>query len=463
LETVSVVIEGYVRMKNNRVIIQNGRVVDPANNLDGICDILVEEGKISRIAQNIKADDVRAIDATEKIVMPGIVDMHVHLREPGREDKETVTSGTKAGLKGGVTTMLAMPNTEPAMDCPENIALLKNIIKKSAHSQVLIAGTITQGRLGKDLVDIAELKKTGVVAISDDGASVDSEALILRALKEASEAKLLVIAHCEDKAVSLNGVVNLGIVSTRLGLRGIPKESEYKRVERDIQLAEKAKSRLHIAHVSCKESVVLIAQAKKKGIEITCETAPHYFTFSDEDVLSYDTNMKINPPLRGKEDIEAIKEGLKTGVIDAIASDHAPHTENEKDIEFERAEFGTMGLETELAAAITGLVDTGLLDWSDLVKKMALNPARILGIDKGILGVGANADIIIVDPHKEWVVEKSKIFSKSKNSAFLSRKLKGVVEYTIFNGKIVYKAHFPEENRNSFSRKSETVSSTNKL
>jgi dihydroorotase len=421
-----------------KILIKNGRVIDPSSNLDALRDLLVENGKISRVESDIKADADKIIDAKAMIVMPGIVDMHVHLREPGREDKETVESGTKAALKGGVTSVLAMPNTLPAIDSADNARLLKDIIKKTAAANVFIAGSITKGRQGKELTDIAQLKKEGVVAISDDGSSVDNKELMLEALKSAKEHKVLVVCHCEDKSLTNNGVINLGIVSTRLGLKGVSKESEYARVKRDIELAEKAGSCAHIAHLSCKESVELVAKAKKEGIKITAETAPHYFSLTEEAVLSYDTNMKVNPPLRTKEDVKAIRSGLADGTIDVIASDHAPHTENEKDIEFERAEFGVIGLETALAASVTELIQTGLLDWPGLVRKMALNPAKILGINKGTLCVGSDADIIVVSPDKEWLVQEDGFISKSKNSAFLGRRLKGVVEYTICSGKIVY-------------------------
>ncbi|MBL7210700.1 MAG: dihydroorotase, partial [Candidatus Omnitrophica bacterium] len=293
-------------------------------------------------------------------------------------------------------------------------------------------------RQGKALTDIVKLKKEGIVAISDDGASVDSDELMLRALKEAKKAGVLVICHCEDKKLSAHGAVNLGIVSTRMGLRGISKESEYKRVQRDVDLAKKSGSCVHIAHISCSESVEIIASAKKKRIKVTAETAPHYFSLAEEAVSGFDTNLKMNPPLRGDADVAAVRQGLADGTIDVIASDHAPHTENEKEIEFERAEFGVTGLETELAVCITELIRSGVLDWSGLVKKLALNPAGILGIDKGTLRAGADADLIVVNPDQEWVVQKERLVSKSKNSAFLGKRLNGVVEYTICGGKIVY-------------------------
>ncbi|MBM3250613.1 MAG: dihydroorotase [Candidatus Omnitrophica bacterium] len=422
-----------------KILIKNGRVIDPANNLDEACDILVENSRISKVARNIRNGADETIDATDKIVLPGIVDMHVHLREPGREDKETIASGTLAALAGGVTSLLAMPNTSPAMDSPENIQLLKNIIKNSAKADVFIAGAITRAREGKELAEIGRLRRAGAIAITDDGASVDADKLMLEALKRAKAEKLAVICHSEDKKLSAGGAVNLGLTSTRLGLRGISKESEYKRIERDINLAQRAQASIHIAHVSCKESVEIISRAKKKGIRVTCETAPHYFSLSEEAVAGFDTNAKMNPPLRAKIDVGAVKAGLKDGTIDAIASDHAPHTENEKEIEFERAEFGVIGLETELAVAITELVQTGILDWNSLVEKISLNPARILGLKKGTLSVGQDADIIVVSPEKEWVVKKEALLSKSRNSPFLGRTLKGVVEYTLCNGKVAYK------------------------
>jgi len=421
------------------LLIKNGFVVDPVNKIEAVIDILVAGGKVSMVAKGITAGADTIIDAKDKIVMPGIVDMHVHLREPGREDKETVASGTEAAAKGGVTSVLAMPNTLPAIDCAKNVNALKDIIKNSAKVDVFIAGAITIARSGKKLCDIGALKKQGAIAISDDGSSVDSGEIMLDAFSKANKENLIVICHSEDKALSGKGLVNLGFTSTRLGLRGISNESEYRRVDRDIKLAEKADARVHIAHVSCRESVDIIAKAKKKGVKVTAETAPHYFSLNEEALIDYNTNMKVNPPLRARGDVEAIRQGLKSGVIDAIASDHAPHTENEKDIEFEYAASGSIGLETELAVSITELVHAGLLGWSDLVKRVSASPAKILGLNKGSLGVGQDADITIVSPEKEWTVKGRDFVSRSKNSAFLGRRLKGAVEYTIYNGKVVYK------------------------
>lgn len=422
-----------------RVLLKQGHIIDPANKVDGILDILINEGKISKIGKDIKSAAEEVIDASGKIILPGLVDMHVHLREPGREDKETIASGTKAAAKGGITSVLAMPNTLRAIDSTENIQRLKEIIKKDALINVFICAAITKNREGRELTDLCALQKEGAIAISDDGSSVDSSELMSLALKQAQDNKMQVICHCEDNVLSNAGVVNAGFTSTKMGLKGISKESEYKRVQRDISLAEKTQAALHIAHISCQESVDLIRQAKKKGVNITCETSPHYLVLSEKDVWDFDTNKKMNPPLRGKEDVLAIGQGLKDGTIDVIASDHAPHTDNEKNIEFERAEFGVVGLETELSIAITELVHTGILSWAEIVKKMSFNPAKVLGLSKGDLGMGNDADLTVVNPDKEWVVERKLLVSKSKNSAFLGRRLKGVVEYTLCSGKIIYK------------------------
>jgi len=423
-----------------KVLIKGGRVIDPLNRKDEVLDILIDGANISKVTKNLIDKTENTIDAKGKIVLPGLIDMHVHLREPGREDKETIASGTQAAIHGGVTALLAMPNTEPAIDSPQQVRLLRQIIERDARADTFIAATITKSRLGEELTDIAALKKEGAIAITDDGSSVDNEKVMLKAFQIARQENILVVCHCEDKALSAKGVVNWGFTATRMGLRGIPKESEYQRVARDLKLAAQAKARVHIAHVSCRESVELIAEAKKKGLAVTAETAPHYFSLSEEAVLGFDTNTKMNPPLRGEEDLVTIKQGLRDGIIDAIACDHAPHTESEKDIEFERAEFGVIGLETSLAVAITYLINPGLITWIRLAELMSVAPAKILGIDKGTLSPGKSADIIIVSPDKEWVVQKNNCFSKSKNSPFLGKKLKGVIEYTIYKGQIVHKA-----------------------
>ena len=421
-----------------KILIRQGRVVDPANGTDEVRDLFIDKGVVAESAKEIKKGADTVIEASGKIILPGLIDMHVHLREPGREDKETVETGTRAALCGGVTTVLAMPNTDPAIDCVENVRRLSDIVKKSAAARVLISGAMTRGRRGEDAVAAEDLKKVGVVALTDDGASVDNIEVMRDVLLRAKEAGLLVICHCEDRTLSGRGVVNLGYMSTCLGLRGIPREAEFKRIERDIELGGMTGCPVHIAHVSCRESVDIIWRAKKKQIRITAETAPHYFSLSEEALANYDTNFKINPPLRTSEDVAAIRGGLKDGTIDCIASDHAPHTENEKEIEFERAAFGVVGLETQLAAATTELVEKRTLSWSQLAEKLCANPARILGCGRGHLKAGAPADIAIVDPAASWIVRGEDFASKSRNSAFLGRTLKGRVTHTIRDGHVVF-------------------------
>lgn len=422
------------------ILIKRGRVIDPANNVDEVLDCLVENGVIARVAKDIVSEASETIDATGSIVMPGLVDMHVHLREPGREDKETVLSGTKAALRGGVTSLLAMPNTTPAMDSPEALQLLKKITQKNGRVNVYLCGAMTRGRRGAEPTDIIALKKEGVVAVTDDGESVEDGAVMRQVLAQAAAAGIPAICHCEDKALSNQGVVNLGYMSTILGLRGISAESESKRVERDIALAEEAGAALHIAHVSVRAAVELIRKAKARGVKVTAECAPHHIALSEQALLGYDTNFKMSPPLRSQEDVASLIEALRDGTIDCIASDHAPHTEYEKEIEFDRAEFGVVGLETELSVCVSELIEKKHLGWSELASKFSLNPARILGIPRGTLSPGAAADIVVVDPDAEWQVSSAALVSKSKNSAFLGRTLKGVVLYTVVSGKLAYKA-----------------------
>ncbi|MFB3919978.1 MAG: dihydroorotase [Candidatus Velamenicoccus archaeovorus] len=420
------------------ILIKNGHLIGATTVVDGAADILVKDGVIAEIGKGIPEGTQKVIDASGKIVFPGLVDMHVHLREPGREDKETVATGTKAAVKGGVTSVLAMPNTTPAMDSPERLRMLQEIVRKTASSHVFAAAAITKGRAGTELTDFAALKAEGAVAVTDDGSSVDDDGLMEEAFRLAKKCGLLVICHCEDKRLSQKGVMSLGLMSTELGLRGIPKEAEYRRVERDLRLAAGVGCPVHIAHVSCLESVDLIAAAKKRGEPVTAETAPHYLIFTDEALETYDPNFKMNPPLRTKADRDALRQAVRDGVIDAVASDHAPHTESEKDIEFDHAEFGVTGLETECASLVSEFIASDQMTWMELARLLSSAPAKILGIDKGRLEAGRCADIVIIDPAREWVVTKAAFASKSNNSPFVGRKLKGAVECTICAGKIAY-------------------------
>lgn len=415
------------------VCIRNGRIVDPSQHMDQVGDLCIRDGVIVS-AGPVASRCEESFDASGLIVMPGIVDMHVHLREPGREDKETVDSGTRAALHGGVTSVLAMPNTLPAIDSVERVRMLSGIIEKTAHVQVYVCASMTKNRQGAEPVDIGALKAAGAVAVSDDGDSVDDERVMEDVLLRARKSGVVAVCHCEDKALSARGVVNRGFTSTRMGVRGISRESEYLRVERDIALAGKTGAAVHIAHVSCKESVAIVAHAKKSGIRVTAETAPHYISLSEEDVWAFDPCYKMNPPLRSRRDCEALREAVAAGVIDVIASDHAPHTENEKEIEFERAEFGVIGLETSLSVAITHLISSGILSWPVLVERLCWAPARILGVQKGTLSPGADADIALVDPEARRVYTKDAIVSQSRNSPFIGKPLQGHVVCTWYRG-----------------------------
>ena len=419
-----------------KYLIKNGRVIDPANKIDDILDILISDGKIEKTGKSL-SDKAELIDAKGMIVAPGLVDMHAHLREPGREDEETILTGTLAAIKGGFTSIACMPNTEPPLDNPAIIKSLKDIIKKDARANVFIIGAITEGRAGKRATDFHKMKKEGAVAVSDDGSSVDDEAVMSSALEQSKEEGLLIIEHCEDRKISGNGVMNHGFTATKLGLKGIPSESEYERVKRDIELAKKFSARIHIAHVSTKESVDIIRRAKKEGVRVTAETAPHYLALTQECCVTYDTNMKMNPPLRSKEDAEELKKGLKDGTIDVIATDHAPHTDSEKDVEFAFAPFGIIGLETALSLCAMELVEKKVLSWPELIIKMSVNPSSILGIDRGGLKKNSIADIVIIDPNKEYTYTKDSIMSRSKNSPFINWILKGKASKVFVGGKPV--------------------------
>lgn len=419
-----------------RYLIKGGRLVDPSGNIDEELDLLVAGGVIEKVGPDLSDDADSVMDATGKIIAPGLVDLHTHLREPGREDKETVASGTRSAIKGGFTSVACMPNTEPALDSAEVLKKLNKTISKEAAANVFIIGAITKGRAGKELTDFSALKGEGAKALSDDGSSVADKDLMLKALKEAKKEGLLIIEHCEDASISGQGVMSKGFIATKMGLRGIPREAEYKMIERDLELVKRAGGKLHVAHVSCAESVALIRKAKKSGVAVTAETCPHYLALTDECCVTYDTNTKMNPPLRSKEDVAALKAGLKDGTIDVIATDHAPHTDSEKDVEFDYAPFGVIGLETALSISIMELVAPGILTWVELIGKLSSNPSSILGIKRGSLKKGAVADLVIVDPAKEYIYSKEAIESRSKNSPFLNWRLKGKIETVLVGGKM---------------------------
>ena len=422
-----------------RILIKNGHVIDPANKRDGYFDVYIEDGKILEIEPELDYDgvDIEVIDASGKVVAPGLVDMHCHLREPGYEYKEDIESGTRAAAMGGFTSVACMPNTNPAVDNKAIVDYILDQAKNVGVVNVYPIGAITKGRKGEELAEIGEMKFAGVVAVSDDGKPVQNANVMRRALQYANMFVTPVISHCEEMSLVDGGAMNEGYMSTVLGLRGIPKSAEEVMVSRDVLLAEYLKVPVHIAHVSTIGSIETIRQAKRRGVQVTCETCPHYFTLTDEAVAGYDTSTKMNPPLRTADDVKAVKVGLRDGTIAAIATDHAPHVKDSKCVEYELAANGIIGFETALPLAVTYLVKEGILSLYELLERMCVHPANILGLNKGTLSVGKPADVIIFDPEEKITVDVSKFQSKSKNSPFDGYELFGSVYYTIVGGNVV--------------------------
>lgn len=449
------------------ILVKNGRIIDPSQGIDGIGDILIEGGKIVKIVRQMGSPEslrlsgaesdratvnkgkdnslknyrtaalphCRTIDATGLYVLPGLVDMHVHLREPGFEHKETIKTGTMAAVKGGITSVCCMPNTNPVND---NAVVTGFIVRKALEDgmcSVYPIGAITKGQKGEELAEFGMMIGAGCVAFSDDGMPVMNSLIMRRALEYSRMFGIPIISHCEDLNLSEGGVINEGGLSATLGLRGIPAVAEDVMVARDIMLAEFTGGKLHIAHVSTEGSVRLIRQAKERGVNVTAETCPHYFTITEDGVKGYNTNAKVNPPLRTQGDIEAIEEGLRDGTINVIATDHAPHHRDEKLREFDKAPSGISGFETSLSLSLR-LVHEGILSMSQLIEKMAFNPAKILGLNAGTLKTGSDADITIVDMDREFKVEPDKFISKGKNTPFEGWVLKGMPVITICKGKI---------------------------
>ncbi|MFZ0928191.1 MAG: dihydroorotase [Syntrophobacteraceae bacterium] len=435
-------------MKTNgnsaNLLLRNGRVIDPARELDSVVDILVENGIIAEMSAKVelgpeKLSQFEQIDASGKWIVPGLIDMHVHLREPGEEYKETISSGTQAAVAGGFTSVACMPNTYPVNDCA---AVTQYIIEKARDEgscRVFPVGAISRGIEGKNISEYGELRSAGVAAVSDDGRPVMNSLLMRRALEYAKTFDLLVISHCEDLDLSSAGLMNEGPVSTRLGMRGIPRAAEEIMVARDILLAELTGSRLHLAHISTAGSVALIREAKRRGVPVSAETAPHYFTLSEELISTFDPVYKVNPPLRRPEDIEAIKAGLGDGTIDVIASDHAPHSAVEKDLEFEYAANGIIGLESSLPL-ILRLIREGVLTPLEAIAKISRNPARILAIPFGTLRKGMAADLTIIDPEVKYTVDVNRFKSKSRNCPFAGMEVQGQAVMTLVGGKVVFAA-----------------------
>ncbi len=440
-----------------QLLITGGRVIDPASGVDDTLDVHVENGQILQVDRRIQASggrgpgknrkpasrdpysDPRVIDATGKIVVPGLIDMHVHLREPGREDEETIASGTTAAARGGFTSICCMANTEPVNDTASVTEYIVEQAKKAGRVNVFPIGCISKGQHGQELADIGDLVTAGCVGLSDDGKPVMNAELMRRAMEYATMFDVPLLPHCEDFSLSAGGVMHEGRVSTELGLKGISSAAEAVMVGRDILLVEYTGARLHICHVSTTESVRLLREAKARGVRVSGEATPHHLILTDEAVRGFNTNTKMNPPLRSTEDVAVLREALTDGTIEVIATDHAPHAISEKEMEYDYAPFGIIGLETALGLILTEFYHTRLLSLPMIVERMATNPARILKLKhKGTLTPGADADITIIDPDREWIVEEEELESKSNNSPFIGWKLKGRAMMTIVAGQVVW-------------------------
>ncbi len=421
-----------------KTLIRGGRLVDPKNSIDGRYDVLIDGTIVKEISKSIrKVDDgTRIIDASKRVVAPGLIDVHCHLREPGFEYKETIRTGTTAAARGGFTTLVCMANTNPVNDSRSITEFIVDRARAEGVCKVLPCGAVTKGLRSEELSEIGEMFEAGIVAISDDGRSVRGAGLMRKALEYAKIFRLPVISHCEDETLS-GGFVHEGRASLLTGLDGIPAIAEELIAARDIAIARYVDSPLHLTHVSTAGSVEIIERAKRTFRKITCDTCPHYFTLTDEATLTYDTNTKVNPPLRSQEDVSAIKEGLRKGTIDVIATDHAPHELTSKDVEFDLATFGISGFETALALSLT-LVREDILDLKGLLMKMTVNPAKLLGLTAGVLAEGAPADVIVFDPDTEWTVDRNSFASKGKNTPFHGMTLRGRNLFTMVDGKIVF-------------------------
>lgn len=425
-----------------KIVIKKGYVLDPSTNRDGIYDILIEDDKIVKVASDLEQADAQVIDAEGKYVMPGFIDLHVHLREPGFEYKETIKTGAKAAAKGGFTSICPMPNTNPVMDSPEKIKAFLEQAKTDSCVHILPIGAVTIGQNGDTLADIKGMKEAGAVAVSEDGKSVMDTKVYYEGMKEAKEAGIPVFAHCEDKMLVGNGVMNLGKKSEELGLEGISNAVEDVIAARDILMAKETGVQLHLCHCSTKDSVALVKLGKELGHAVTAEVCPHHFTMSDDEITEDDGRFKMNPPLRSREDVEALKQGLKENSMKVIATDHAPHGAEEKAQSMAKAPFGIVGLETAFALTVTELVETGCLTKMQLVEKMSTNPAKILGIEKGSLAEGKIADIVIADFEAVYKIDKEEFESKGKNTPFHGKEVKGRILKTIVAGNIVYERRY---------------------
>ncbi|NLZ04676.1 MAG: dihydroorotase [Phycisphaerae bacterium] len=427
----------------DHVLIKNGRVIDPANNLDEVCDVLILDGKIAEIGRfngAVAKSVERVIDATGKLVTPGLIDIHVHFREPGDEEEETIASGSAAAVAAGFTSVVCMPNTNPTIENETDIEYVHRKGRQARKTHVYAMGAITKKREGVELAEMGMMAEAGARGFTDDGHGVQDVSVMLRALKYARMFDRVVAQHCQDDRIVGQGVMNAGYYSTILGLPGMDALAEESMLWRDIQLIRKTGVRYHAQHISTAGSVELIRQAKKDSLPVTCEVTPHHLLLTEEMCAEYDTNYKVNPPLRSKKDVDALKGAIADGLVDALATDHAPHLQSEKELEFLAAPFGIASIECALGLYVKALIDPKILDWPGLIRLMTLNPARIIGIDKGTLGRGRQGDVTIIDPDAEWVVDVNKFVSKSRNCPYHGWKLRGKVDKTLVGGELRFEA-----------------------
>ena len=424
---------------NTELLIKNGRVIDPANGIDKECDVLIVDDKVADVGK-VEKPAQKIIDATGKLVTPGLIDIHVHFREPGDEEEETIASGSAAAVAAGFTSVVCMPNTKPPIENETDVEYVHRKARQARKTHVYTMGAITKNREGVELAEMGFMAEAGAVGFTDDGSGVQDPAVMLRALKYADMFDVVIAQHCQDNAFAGNGVMNSGHYSTILGLPGIDPLSEEAMLWRDIQLVRKTNVRYHAQHISTAGSVELIRAAQKDSLPITCEVTPHHLLLTEECCAEYDTNYKVNPPLRSAKDIEVLKEAIKEGLVDALVTDHGPHLRSEKELEFLAAPFGIASLECALALFVKALIEPGILDWLGLIRLMTENPAGIIGVDKGTLGVGKQADVTIIDPKAEYEIDVNKFRSKSRNCPYHGWKVTGKVEKTIVGGEIRFEA-----------------------
>lgn len=418
------------------ILIRGGRVIDPTQHIDEVTEIAIADGKVAALGRSAPRSADRVIDAGGQIVCPGLIDMHVHLREPGQEEKETIETGTAAAAAGGFTAVACMPNTAPAIDSDAQVEFVLRQAARAGHARVYPIGAITKGRQGKELAEIGLMVRAGAVAFSDDGDGIADAGVCLRAMQYISMFDKLFIQHCEEKSLAGRGCMNAGLTATRLGLPGIPAAAEEVMAQRDVQLARQAGVRYHVAHISTAGCVEIVRRAKRDGVRVTTEVCPHHLLLTDESCATYNTNFKMNPPLRSAADVAACVAGVGDGTIDCLVTDHAPHGHQDKEQEFQDAPFGIIGLETALPLFIKALVETKVLDWPRLIAALSTRPAELLGIPGGTLKAGATADVTIIDPAAEWTYDVEKSLSKSRNSPFDGWKLRGRAVMTIVGGKV---------------------------